>query len=318
MAATKAQDLVFNVTGQSFFFDCPEGRPSSVTSAEVFPWGASDDTTAETATTGSATVETNPNSTFDAASGKSSANPKLCNLAATTSIAVGRTYLATDAQGAKEWVDVVSVDSGNSCTARHPLQRDYVSADTFESTRISISVLDAWIQNKNKITDNASATPGAYWRIRWEYVVASVTYVHDSYADVVRYPGTHTVRPGDVDNASPGWLHRLPHDYMADNGSRLIDKAYHAVKMELRAECIADQLIRDQETLDHLVVLKTVEMTERARFYAGGGSFDIYDDARNTYSGEYLRLVKARLTIPIATDTGGAGVSVAPLPLLVR
>ena len=41
------QSVTFDVTGQTVYFDAPEGRPSSVTSATVYLWDASDDATAE-------------------------------------------------------------------------------------------------------------------------------------------------------------------------------------------------------------------------------------------------------------------------------
>ena len=37
------QEIVFGVTGQLVYFDCPEGRPSSVESVQLFYWDATDD-----------------------------------------------------------------------------------------------------------------------------------------------------------------------------------------------------------------------------------------------------------------------------------
>jgi len=77
------QDIVYGVTGQTVYFDAPEGRPSSVTSVEVFLWDVSDDDTAEAAV-GSGSVETNPNTTIDAASGYGQTDARVLNVAATT------------------------------------------------------------------------------------------------------------------------------------------------------------------------------------------------------------------------------------------
>ena len=69
------QDVIYNVTGQSFYLDCPEGRPTSITSVTVLDWNAGDDDTAESATTGSAGLDA-VNTTFDAASGAGQTDPR--------------------------------------------------------------------------------------------------------------------------------------------------------------------------------------------------------------------------------------------------
>ena len=56
--STPTQQILYNVTGQSIYLDATEGRPSSVTSVAVYNDTAGDDDTTESATTGSAAVET--------------------------------------------------------------------------------------------------------------------------------------------------------------------------------------------------------------------------------------------------------------------
>src|SRR5436190_5204308 len=107
--AHQTLDILYGVTGQSLVFDAPEGRPSSVTSSTVHENIAGDDEQAESATTGSASVETNPNTTFDAASGVDQTDPRKCFLAATTGITPGRTYLAVNATLERDWVEVMAV-----------------------------------------------------------------------------------------------------------------------------------------------------------------------------------------------------------------
>ena len=74
--SAKVQELVYGVTGQVLFLDAQEGRPSSVTDVQIFAMGTGDDGTEETAP-GTGTVETGPNTTFDAASGYSQSDRKI-------------------------------------------------------------------------------------------------------------------------------------------------------------------------------------------------------------------------------------------------
>src|SRR5687767_3446192 len=134
MAMRTVADILYGVAGQTLVFDAPEGRPSSVTSVDVRAWDAADDGDDEFSLTGS--VETNPNTTLDAAAGASQTNPRNVPLAATTGIAIGRTYLITHATTAlKEWAEVESITSADSVAVRHPLHNDYASSATFQSTR---------------------------------------------------------------------------------------------------------------------------------------------------------------------------------------
>src|SRR5690606_12112149 len=141
-AMREVQDILFAITGQTLHHDCAEGRPSSVTSISIFPWDSSDDADSEWTATGS--VETNPDTTIDADSGYGQTDARRLNVAATTGFAVGRTYLATTADGARDWFECAEIDSGNYVIARHPLHNAYVSADTVQSTRITTTVDSTW------------------------------------------------------------------------------------------------------------------------------------------------------------------------------
>src|SRR5690606_32448234 len=138
------QDIAFNVTGQSLVWDAPEGQASSVTSVTVYRAYTGDTGTTEAATTGTASIDS-VDTTLDAAAGDGQADARLIPLTATTGIVAGREYLLTSADGLKEWVEVVSIDSGVSVTARHPLANTYAAADTFQGTRLSIGVDGTWV-----------------------------------------------------------------------------------------------------------------------------------------------------------------------------
>jgi hypothetical protein len=245
MASTTI-DLLFGVTGQSLYFDAPEGRPSSVTSSALYEATTADDGTAEAATTGSAAVQT---------------DPRVCNVTATTGVTLGRSYLATSvANGEKEWIEAAAVVSGATVTAKRELQNAYTTSDTFVSTRITHAIDSTWVAD----TANLSGPfdPNARYRWRLVYVVASVTYVHDLYVDLLRYAGRHDVTPLDVDRRSRGWTERLEHSDREDQGRSVIDEAYQIVKFDLFNLDTPDQSVRNREVLNELVKLKAIEMID--------------------------------------------------------
>lgn len=253
-------DLLFGVTGQSLYFDAPEGRASSVTSSTVYENASGDDGTTQGATTGSAAVETNPSTTFDAASGVGQSDRRVCNILATTGIAVGRTYLATNATGEKDWVEVAAFTAGasGSVTARQPLANAYASADTFVSTRITHAIDSTWVAASTNLSGAWDPNPRYRWRL--VYVVSSVTYVADVYFDLLRYAGRHDVTPIDVDRRHRGWIDSVSTEDREDQGRSVIDEAYQIVKFDLYNLSLPDQSIRNREAVNELVKLKAIDL----------------------------------------------------------
>lgn len=307
------QDVLFDITGQSLVFDCPEGRPSSVTSVSIFPWDSSDDANSEWSATGE--VETNPNTTIDAASGYGQSDPRILNVAATTGFAADRTYLVTSADGAKEWFDVAEVDSGVSVTARHPLHNAYAAADTVQSTRITASVSDAWAADESNLRDDAGPNP--HYRVRWVYVVGGVTYVADAYFNLVRYAGRHGVLPQNVESLAAGWMNSLPTDHRANQGRTLIDDAYRAVKFDLHAIWTDDAMVAHTEIVDELTRYKALELGEFAKILAGGGDSTAYQVSRDAYQLRFDSLSRIANKTPTRDSTGAATVRPA-MPLSRR
>ena len=305
---SKTIEILFGDTDAFLFWDAPEGRPTSVTSSQVFAAHEADDSTEEAALTGSATVETNPNTTFDAASGDGQANPKVCNVAATTGVAVNRTYLATTAAGAREWVEVIEFDSGNSVTARHALRNSYTTGDTFESTRITHSIDTTWVADDDEIGDDLDPNPHYRWRL--EYEVAGVTYVHDVYFDLVRYPGKTQVRGVDIDRLVPGFIDALPTDYREDQGQAMIEEAYDLVAADLHSIGVPDEMIRNNERVDLAVKLKTIERWKKTQILLGGGNELAAEMAMNDYDSYFNRVFKVTTSVPVAFDTGGGSTAI--------
>ena len=306
------QDILFDITGQTLVFDAPEGRPSSVTSVSIYPWDASDDADSEWSATGA--VETGPSTTIDAASGYGLADARLLYVAATTSAAIGRTYLVTSADGAKEWFTVAEIDSGNSLTAQHPLHNAYASADTVQSTRITATVDSTWVADEANLID-AGPNPG--YRVRWVYVVGGVTYVADSYFSLTRYAGTHGVRPQDVDSFGTNWMDSLPSDHRANQGRTLIDNAYKAVRLALHAVWTDDAMVANTDIVDELTRYKTVELGEFAKILSGGGDTTAYQVARDEYQRNFDALIRITSKTPIR-DTSGAASERAAIGLSRR
>lgn len=301
------QDILFGVSGQALTFDAPEGRPSSVVSVEIFENRDGDDGTAEDAIGGFPTIETNPNTTLDAASGFGQADRRRVALTATTGIEVGRTYLLAD--GSREWIEVVDVASADSVTARYPLQGTYDIGATFQSTRITQALDAVWAADENNLSGD---DPNGRYRVRWQYIVDGATYVHDSYFDLRRYSGSVSLSALDVEALVPGWIDRLPLDHRRDQGARLLREAHRAVKLDLHAIDREDAGLANAEIVDELVRYKAIELSEWANAFARSGSdFTRHDEAKKAYSARFDALVRIVSRVPQRSSTGAASPRIA-------
>lgn len=297
-------DIAFDVTGQTVYYDAPEGRPSSVTSATVYRWDVADDSSSETAI-GSASVETNPNTTIDAASGYGETDARKLNVAATTGFASERSYLVTSVDGLREWFEVEEIDSGNYVIAKHPLHNAYATADTVQSTRIQATVDSTWVADEtNLLGDDVGPNPG--YRIRWVYVVSGVTYVADTYFNLTRYVSKHGVTPQDIEVMAPGWLDMLPTDHRKDQGRRLIDNAHREVKIDLHQIDLAASAIAEAEIIDELTRYKTIELGEWARYMKGGIDETQANAASRRYATRLDSLARIVSRVPVRDVTGAA------------
>ena len=308
-------ELIYGVTGQTLYFDAPQGRPSSVDDSDVYENIGGDETTAEPAL-GAAAVETNPNTTFDANSGPSSANPRKCNLTATTGIAVGRVYLATGSNSESEWVEVTEIGSADHVLARNPLKNDYVSTNTFQSTRIAATVDSTWIADKNNIS-GGTLRPGARYRWRVLYTVSSVQYLGVTEFDVVRYPMRADVLATDVERAFPGFLDRVQTYDSDTQGRATIAAAREWVESELYHLGLRDEDLRDGRTYKRLVQFAANAEQHRQAFVAGGTSREQYEVARAEMDEQFKKLIASGQT-PTDTGTDGSAAAGERKPLWVR
>lgn len=294
---------------QSLILDCEDGRPSAVASVQVWPVTADDTTTAESATTGSAAVETNPNTTITAVAGPTASDPTALTLNSGTGVIPGRRYLLTDDNTqVSEWVEVEEAN-GTAIKLRHPLVNAYSIGATFQSTRWTIAVSSTWIADLSNLSRNDS--PAMSYRVKWHVTVNGNAAVYLRGFDVVRYPASHGVIPLDVDDRHPGFLDRLMPNHQKDQGRSLIEAAYLDVVKELRGDGKADQAFRDPELVADLVIARTHLNMMLADGVRGAANDAALQDARDNWRQAYDQSVRA----PIAqVDVTGGGASTATQP----
>lgn len=306
-------EIIFNLAGQSFTYDPPEGfRPSGTPTVIVMSSGSDDGTVTETATTDACSVDS-VNTTLAAAG---SAGSRSLTLTSGTGVTRGRRYLLTDANGEYEWVEVHGV-SAAAVTLKHPLINDYtITTSTFQGCRISIGVNATWVADASKITDvlagtsdirkvNGESEAGATgYRLRWAYTVNSVATIGVSYADLVRYQAKNLVTALDVDRAFPGFLDRLALDYREDQGAALVDEAFTAVKMDALADAQLLRRIRDTQVLAELVKYRANLLAIQNEVMRGSGQPQVLDVARSVYQQRYDQLIREP---KVAVDQTGGG-----------
>ena len=306
------QELTYNVTGQSLVFDCPDGRPSAIVSCAVYEADADDTSTAETATTGSPAVATNPNTTLSAAAG---IGDRSITVTLVTGFAVDGRYLLSAAAGHREEIEVASI-TGSVLTLRHPLINAYlITTSTVVTTRCTQTVDATWIANLSNISP--ALTPNPRYRVRWVVTLAGASQVYDRYLDVVRYPARHNVSPLDMERRYPGWLDGLPNDFREDQGRALIDRAWQALKADLYQDGKADQALRNSELVAELVVTRTMLCRNEDAFMAGGIDVARLEAARSLYAQRYAAVIRSPVA-PVDTAGGGGSTPNRPTPLWSR
>lgn len=316
------QEVIYNLVGQSFFYDPPEGRPTGTPTLIVYRAMSDDEAGGVTATTGACSIDS-VNTTLAVAA---NAGDSTISVGSGTGIARGRRYLLTDVDGDREWIEVISVN-GTAVGLRQPLRNAYaVTTSTFVGCRISAAIADAFVQNKSNLTDildpnnrlwitsqsDMSWIPGAAgYRLRWSYTVASVPTIGVSYADLVRYQAKNLVSPLDVDRRFPNWIDRLPTDYQEDQGVGLIDEAFQAVKMDALGDAQVIRRLRNTEVLRELVIYRANLVALEASAMAGGkgANTETVQLARTLYQQRYDQLFREP-KVPV--DQTGQGSSAEP------
>jgi hypothetical protein len=304
-----SHDVLLATASQTIWHDVRYGRASGTPTVAVWEDSQSDETTAESAITGAASVES-VNTTVDAASGSSQSNPKQLNVAATTNMVIGRHYLVTNAAlGQSEWIEAAGISSGAYVLTRQPMVHVYANADTVVGTRISATIDTTWATDENNLSDPYAPNPR--WRAVWTFVVNSVTYREATYFDLLRYPVTFGVTALDVDGYSRGWLERLPLDDQVGQGAQLILQAVKQVKRDLSRAKRTDWAQRNSEQFNDLICMMAVVKGAHAAYMHGGESRDRLDEARRDYQSFFDQWI-ANATAPEQASAAGDG-AVMPL-----
>lgn len=314
MLRSRAQDIVFGLTGQSLLWDCPEGRPTTVDSVGVFRMDMPDDGAAEVATTGAAAIDS-VNTTVSGNSGDGQTYPRRLWVTSTSGFVVGRQYKVTSASGLSEWIDIVEVVSGSYVTARYPLANAYVAADVVVGTRVTQGVLDSWAADKGKVSGGTSTIPG--YRVRWAYTAGGVKYVHDQPFDLVRYAGGHTLTAVDVDREFPGLKGMLPTYHRADDALGLLDQAYEKLRWDLVAGDIQDSSVRDQDALNRATMLCLGVLLARSRVMQGADT-GLLVMAKEDYQSFLTDVFRIGAKVAMEEDSTGAGVKTELPRFLVK
>lgn len=292
---TRHQEILFGVTGQSFVFDAPDGRPSNPV-VTVHAASADDDGTAETATTGAASVD----AVDTTLASEGAAGSSTLVLADVAGIVKGRRYLL-DAVGLSEHVEVLAIDAGaDTVTLRHPLLNTHATGATLQGCRMSIAVAPAWSSTQGKVTD------GGY-RVRWVYEVNGEATIGVGYASLVRYRAQNLVTALDVDRRFPGFIDRLPPDHREDQGAALIGEAFNAVRFDALGDAQVLRKLRDTEVLADLVKHRALVLAIEHQIMAGAANMlDALKVATDAYDKRYLQLIREPKVPFDATGEGAA------------
>jgi len=304
------QELYYNVTGQYLIHDA-ELVPTSPTVA-VYEAVDSDDATAASATTGSASADTT-SLTVATAYDPQQSDPLLLVLNATTGLAEGRRYLIAAATGEHEIFELQTLST--SAKIRHPLANAYAIGATVKGLRISIAVDPTWIADADSISQENVHHPR--YRVRWKYTAGGVTVVRATYVDVVRYQAAHSVTALDIDAVHPGWMELLPTRERNDQGRSLIAAAYRQVRLDVAGEEHGLARARNAEVIDALVIEKTNALAQQSRLERGGGSIEAVDAAVAVYERRFNQLIRSP-GIRWDQDGSGAAAHVTPMPFLRR
>jgi hypothetical protein len=306
---SQTASIAFGDTAASLILDCRHGRPSAAT-CKVYR--ADQDDTAAAEFTPTCTVETTPNTTTSAAAGRDEDDARKITLTALTGVTVGRRYPIVGADGLTELVEVASKVSTPTIyvLTRHPLKNQYATGATFHSTRVTAPVDTTWVADVSNLSPGGTPNPG--YRVRWSVTVGGLVRIYTTGLDLVRYPADHDVTPLDVDDAHAGFLDNLGPDDVADQGRRLIDRAWRSVVMEMYADKLADQAIRNPELVSRLAIQRIpLQMLEDAAQAGGTVTAEGLAFARDNYRSIYDQTLRSSVA-PV--DFGGGGAAAPGKP----
>jgi hypothetical protein len=288
--------LVYGQTGQVVEFYPPEsalGQASGAATYSVWALDADLDGTAEFS--GTATLD-NVSTTFDANSGFSNASLRdRCFLTATTNIAVGRTYLASNAIGQKELVIVDAITAAAWVSKEGPLGYDYTTSDTFLGLRHYFTIDATWVADEDHIQNG--------WRILWTYAIGGVTYKTWTGFDLVRVKTRHQITEADIYARFPDMRHQQALDERGQGWRTIIGEAERHVDFDLRTkyQLTADEL-REPALYNRLVLSCAIWKISETRAPKGRELTEFNSQMRMQY---YQDLNALEKVVPVDKGTSG-------------
>jgi hypothetical protein len=284
--------LMFNVLGQTLNHRVMQGRPTAAT-FQVFRNYAVDEGTAEFS--GNATIDS-VNTAVNASSGAAQADPQKISLASVAGIITGRKYLLSE-NSLQEWVEPMEIGA-TYIRVRFPLTNNYTTAALFQSTTISAAVDATFIQTLGKVSDLTDMAPD--YRVRWAVTIAAVSYVFYSFFDVTRIEQQHHVDIDDLNARAPGLYDSLPVEYRPQDGRPLIDSAWRAVRAQFAAIGLDIGALRDNEVLDELVILRSLQMLGEGGWSPPNTSWQAWAAIQ---AGNYERFFEAHFAVTVKHQT---------------
>lgn len=287
----RSADILWAVLGQSVSLLVRQGRPTSTT-FEVFRNYSDDDGAVEFS--GTATIDT-PNTTTSAAAGPSQTDPQKLTLVSTSGISVERKLLLTQSS-IKEWVHPIEV-TASYIRVRHPLENDYTSGATVQSTWISAAIDNTWILDRNTLSDLSDQSID--YRVRWAITVGGATVIAYTFFDVVRQLVEHSVDIDDVNDRTPGLRDSLPVEYQAEEGRPLVDAAWRSVRAHFASVNIDVRALRDDEVLDELVILRARRMLAEGGWHPPDVDWGAFAEL---VIGDYNRFFEQHFSVSLKHD----------------
>jgi hypothetical protein len=226
----------------------PEWRDGVPTSCTYEVFETRDDLDGTATLSGSATIDS-VSTTFDQSSGFSQAsNRQRCYLTATTSIAVGRYYLAANATSQRELVLVKKIASADYVDNATLLKNDYVSTDTFKGLRMYFTINPTFIAEEERLN-----RPDNPWRVLWKYTDgAGLEQKTWTEFDVVRVNKQHNLTAHDLYELYPDYSYQEFLDQRGDGFAAQIDGAWDRVQFDLAKYGITLDQVREHNAQDEL------------------------------------------------------------------
>lgn len=244
--------LIWNVTGQTLSMRFTLGFPTSAT-YQAFRSYMNDDAVPEFS--GVAVLDP-VNTLLNAAAGPGQPDPQNVPLASTAGIVTSKKYLLSQ-NALTQWVEPNEIGVGY-LRNRHPLQVNYTTGATFQSTHFTAAVPDSWAADRSKLSDLSDTYQD--FRCKWTIVYAGATYVIYTNFDLLRQPTTFSVDIDDLNARAPGLEDSLPTEYKNEDGRPLIEAAWRAVRAHLLAIGLDLNALRNNEAMDELVILRALRI----------------------------------------------------------